>query len=166
MLILRFQKPLFKFLNGFHLPSGRTEEIAQETLLRAYQNLASYQQEKGASFVTWLFVIAKRLAINELARSEYRHPLVAIESAMDLESPVLSPPALLEAEQTRQLVLDAVQRVAEPFRTTLLLSQIEELKLTEIAEIEQCSVGTVKSRIFRGKQMLADLLSKTFEAQP
>ena len=164
LLVLRYQKPLFKFLNGFRLPSGRVEEIAQDTLFKAYQNLASYDQGKGASFATWLFVIAKRLALNELDRSEYRHSTVEMDQAMDLECPAPSAQEILVKEQTRQRVHDALRQVAEPFRSALLLSTIEELKLAEIAEIEQCSLGTVKSRIFRGKQLLAELLTKSFEA--
>ena len=161
LLVLRYQRPLFKFLNGFGMPAGRVEEIAQEVMLKVYQNLASYQAEKGASFATWLFVIAKRLALNELARSEHHYQTMEIDQALQLESEALSPPEVLEDEQRRHRVLAALQQVEEPFRSALVLSYIEELKLSQIAEIEQCSLGTVKSRIFRGKQILTRLLSHT-----
>jgi RNA polymerase sigma-70 factor (ECF subfamily) len=163
LLVLRYQRPLFKFLSGFGLAGARVEELAQETLLRVYENLASYQSDKGASFATWLFVIAKRLALNELARSEYRYPTFELEAAMQLDNDSPSPLAEIEATQQRQQLHHSLQRVTEPFRSALVLSYLEELKLTEIAEIENCSVGTVKSRIFRGKQMLARLL-QTAEA--
>lgn len=166
LLVLRYQRPLFRFLNGFGMSPARVEEIAQETLLRAFQNLASYQADKGASFVTWLFVIAKRLALNELARSEYQHQTVAIDQAMTLETGAPTPLENLEGEQRQQQVRAALQQVDEPFRSALILSYIEELKLSEIAEIEQCSIGTVKSRIFRGKQQLVHLLTQTMGTVP
>ncbi len=166
LLVLRYQRPLFRFLNGFTLPAGRIEEIAQETLLRAYQNLASYRAERGASFVTWLFVIAKRLALNELARSEHQYQSVEIEQAIAVETDTASPQECLEHEQQQQQVLAALQQVDEPYRSALVLSYIEELKLSEIAEIEQCSLGTVKSRIFRGKQQLAKQLTQTMGTEP
>ena len=161
LLVLRYQRPLFKFLTGFRLPAARVEELAQETLFRVYENLASYQADKGASFATWLFVIAKRLALNELARSEHQFQAAEIAQAMELESHSPSPPDTLETAQRQQLVRNALQQVEEPFRSALILSYIEELKLTEIAAIEQCSLGTVKSRIFRGKQILARLLQNS-----
>lgn len=166
LLVLRYQRPLFRFLNGFGVPSGRVEEIAQETLLRAYRNLAGYQTEKGASFVTWLFVIAKRLALNELARSEHRYQPVEIGQAIEVKTDAPTPMENLEAEQRRHQVLTALQQVEEPFRGALILSYIEELKLSEIAEIEQCSIGTVKSRIYRGKQLLAQRLKQTMGTEP
>jgi RNA polymerase sigma-70 factor (ECF subfamily) len=161
LLVLRYQRPLFKYLNGFGIAASRLEEIVQEALLKAYENLASYQAERGASFATWLFVIAKRLALNELARSEHCYQSVELDHAVELASAAPSPPEVLEDEQRQQLVRQAMQHVEEPFRSALVLSYVEELKLTEIAEIEQCSLGTVKSRIFRGKQILARLLTQT-----
>lgn len=165
-LVLRYQRPLFRFLHGFDMSSGRVEEIAQETLLKAYQNLNTYQAEKGASFATWLFVIAKRLALNELARSEHQYQSVDFAEAMTLECDEGTPYEMLEHEQQQQAILAALQQVTEPFRSALLLSYIEELTLSEIAKIEQCSLGTVKSRIFRGKQQLAERLMHTLGLEP
>jgi RNA polymerase sigma-70 factor (ECF subfamily) len=162
LLVLRYQRPLFKFLGGFGLPAARVEELAQETLLRAHENLAGFRADKAA-FITWLFVIAKRLALNELGRSEYRFQAVDLAQAMALESDAPAPADNLDTVQRQQRVRTALQQVEEPFRSALILSYIEELKLAEIAEIEQCSLGTVKSRIFRGKQLLARLLQTAEE---
>lgn len=158
LLVLRYQGPLFKFLSGFGLPAARIEELAQETLLRVYENLTVYRSDKGASFVTWLFVIAKRLALNELARGEHRFLAADMSEVMEMECHDPSPADALDAAQRHQRMRNALQQVDEPFRSALLLSYVDELKLTEIAEIEQCSLGTVKSRIFRGKQILARLI--------
>ena len=116
--------------------------------------------------MTWLFVIAKRLALNELARSEHQHQSVEIDQALTVASESATPQESLEKAQQQQQVLTALQQIDEPFRSALILSYIEELKLTEIAEIEQCSIGTVKSRIFRGKQLLAKRLTQTIGTEP
>ncbi|MEJ2397997.1 MAG: sigma-70 family RNA polymerase sigma factor [Gammaproteobacteria bacterium] len=163
-LVLRYQRPLFRFLHGYGLSASRVEEIAQETFLKAYQNLKSYRPEKGARFMTWLFVIAKRLSLNELARSEYRYPSVELAEAMTVQCKEPTPAESLANAQQQQQVLAALHQVKEPYHSALMLSYIEELSLAEIAKIEQCSIGTVKSRIYRGKQILAGLLANILEA--
>jgi len=67
-------------LSGFNLSHARIEELVQETFLRTFKNLQSYNEDKGASFSTWVFTIAKRLAINELKRYENRLQKVSEES--------------------------------------------------------------------------------------
>src|SRR5207249_2902626 len=69
-LVLRYQRPIFKYLTSFNLGRPIIEELAQETFVRAFKNLRSYSAEKGASFSTWLFVIATWLALNEASRPQ------------------------------------------------------------------------------------------------
>lgn len=161
-LIVRYQRPLFRFLHGFGLRTEWVEELAQETLLKAFLNLKSYRADEGARFATWLFVIAKRLTLNELARREYRQPAIELDAAMSVAHDTTPPPDALAIEQEKQRVLAALQQLKERFRSAVLLSYIEELTLAEIAHIEHCSVGTVKSRIHRGKSSNASILA--FEA--
>ena len=71
-LVVHYQRPLFAFLGRMGLNAARAEEVAQESFLRAWQNLPSYRSEQ-AQFSTWLFTIARRLALNELTRSQHRH---------------------------------------------------------------------------------------------
>jgi len=163
LLVVRYQRPLFRFLGGFGLAQAVAEELAQETFLRAYRNLSVYDPAK-AKFSSWLLTIAKHLAMNEKARSHQRAPhtdVSAIEAEWSGRDPVPRAHEALETEERSTRVQRALQRLPEVLRSALVLAYLKELSLDEIATIEGCSVGAVKSRIFRGKQLLrAELVQK------
>jgi RNA polymerase sigma-70 factor (ECF subfamily) len=155
MLVVRYQRPLFRFLGGFGLGQAIAEELAQETFLRAYRSLSGYDAGK-AKFSSWLFTIAKNLALNERACSHQRlpHADAADEAELLVRDSVPSAHEALETGERRLRVQRALQRLPEILRSTLVLAYLKELSMDEIASIESCSVGAVKSRIFRGKQLL------------
>ena len=86
--MLRYQRPIFKFLATFRLPQSVVEEIAQESFLRAYRSLENYDHEKGASFSSWLFAIARNLALNELERKRHQFEIAPTDNRF--ESPRIS----------------------------------------------------------------------------
>jgi len=163
LLVVRYQRPLFRFLGGFGLVQAVAEELAQETFLRAYRNLSGYDAGK-AKFSSWLLTIAKHLAMNEKARSHQRAPHTDVLSSEAELSGLDSVPRAhqaLEVEERRTRVQRALQSLPEVLRSALVLAYLKELSLDEIAIIESCSVGAVKSRIFRGKQLLRAELAET-----
>jgi RNA polymerase sigma-70 factor (ECF subfamily) len=147
LLVVRYQRPLFRFLGGFGLGQAVAEELAQETFLRAYGNLAAYDAAK-AKFSSWLFTIAKHLAINESARISHRAPHVEV-SGEELSGRDGVPGAheALESAERRTRVQRALQQLPEVLRSALILAYLKELTMDDIATIECCSVGAVKSRI-------------------
>jgi len=158
LLILRYQRPIFSFLGNFHFPNQMIEDLAQETFLRAYKNISSFNPERGASFATWLFTISKNLALNMQAKSSYRkeRPMETVKTRVN--GPLKSFSDKLEQKNTKEVVRSAVNNLPLPFKTAVALSYLDELSLEEIASIEECPVGTIKSRIFRGKKMLRQIL--------
>lgn len=177
ILVVRYQRPLFKFLRAFRLPEAVVEELAQETFLRAYRGLASYDSARGATFSTWLFTVAKNLALDESARARTRgegrgradavaaagEGTRARDATVVDRAAVTAPPQLeaLERAERRSMLDRALGALPRAFRSAVVLAYLKELSLDEIAVIERCSVGTVKSRIFRGKRLLAAALSRT-----
>ena len=151
LVVLRYQRPLFRFPGLLGFRGARAEDLAQETFLRAFKALRSFDPARAA-FSTWLFTIAKRLAIGEWrrARHEQNAPAASAEASSPAPDPAQS--ALL-AERTRR-VERALQALPEQLRSTFFFSQINELTLEEVAELEGCAVGTVKSRIFRAREQL------------
>jgi RNA polymerase sigma-70 factor, ECF subfamily len=163
MLVIRYQRPLFRFLGGFGLGQAVTEELAQESFLRAFRGLVSFDPDKSA-FPTWLFTIAKRLALNERARSRERAEHVeAGETRLPAEDARTSAQDRLESSERRHRVWRALEALPEAMRSALLLAYQKELSIEQIAQIESCAVGTVKSRIFRGKALLRAALVKSEE---
>lgn len=161
LLMIRYQRPVFRFLGGFGLEQATAEEVAQETFLRAFRGLADYDPAK-ASFSSWLFTIAKRLALNETARSHRRRVHVDVhedEAEMHLSSTASTAEDALATQQRHHRLRQALRELPTILRSALILAYMKELTMDDIAVIESCSVGTVKSRIHRGKALLRRTLA-------
>ena len=158
-LVNRFQSPLFAYLGRMSLPTTMTEEIAQDTFIKAWQSKAQFDPARS-SISTWLFTIARRLAINELNRASYRyeHASDNNESTHTDDTSVSSEQTLQLAEQ-QKLVLQAIQTLDANDRSLLALAYLKDLELSTIAEIEKIPIGTVKSRLHRIRQQLKRTLN-------
>ena len=173
-LIGRYQKPLFAYLGKMTLPQAIAEEIAQETFIRAWQAKESFDPER-ASISTWLFTIARRLALNELDRAARRFEVSDAPSleysgaGSDTDSHRVSrqiedasqgnPQALLQQAELKQALWQALRKLSLHDRSLLALAYLNELEFSAIAEIENIPVGTVKSRLHRIRQQLKQLLN-------
>lgn len=160
LLVLRYQRMVFSYLGNFLLPVQVLEDLAQETFLRAYRNITDFDSEKGASFSTWLITIARNLAVNEKAKMSRRKEHSGGFRDENHGRNEKSPQEILEQRRLKSRIHDAISRLPEKFHTAVILSYFDELSLEEIAQIENCPVGTVKSRVFRGKQILRQILEK------
>jgi len=157
-IVRAYQGPLFGFLGNMGLAQGQVEDLAQETFLRAWRHLDRY--DPGLSrFPTWLFTIARRLALNELDRAGHRREQSAnddpwLESACEREQP----PETLATAQRRQALHAALRQLPVADRSVLALAYLQELDLAEVARIEGCRPGAVKTRLHRARKRLAQLL--------
>jgi RNA polymerase sigma-70 factor (ECF subfamily) len=153
-LVQRYQQPLFHYLGRMGLSMGETEELAQETFFRAFRHLRKFDPER-ARFSTWLFTIARRLALNLLARQRHAQDMATTKIS---EARVSGPHDSCDQVQIRQRIDMALQQLPLKYRSPLALAYLDELSISEIARIEGCAEGTVKSRIHRAKQQLKPLL--------
>jgi RNA polymerase sigma-70 factor (ECF subfamily) len=143
---------------------NEAEDLVQEVFLKAFAAIDKLEEDRGA--VPWLMAILRNTRIDRL-RSRAAHPTVSLES-LDAEPQVSetpesfpfdpSPETLLEA-LSDQTIIDALHELPEEIRWTLLLVDVHGMELTEAARIEQIPVGTVKSRVHRGRDMLRQLLA-------
>ena len=140
------------------------EDLVQDGLIRA---LASRRDLRDPAMVLpWLFSIVRRAFLDDRRRTEHRTRLV--EAKPDLSGP---PTGNLEAEIVDRGFSDEVTRalsaLPEEWRTSILLCDVEEFSYQEIAEAMSCPVGTVRSRIARGRaQLLTTLRSRTGDVDP
>ena len=153
LLVLRYQRPLFRFLGLLGFSSAAAEDLAQQTFLRVFRSLASFDARQS-KFGTWLFTIAKRLAANERQRAHHRHEHPALDPSDESLAPAVptADPALI-AERNHRLRA-AMAALPAALRSTFFLSQVNQLTLDEVAAIEGCALGTVKSRIHRAREQL------------
>ena len=158
-LVERFQTPLFAYLGRMGLAPATTEEIAQETFIRAWQAREKFDP-KLASISTWLFTIARRLAINEFNRASNRYEQANDKNVPDpADEQSISVEQHLQRSEQQTLLNKAIQRLSSEDRSLLALAYLKDLELSTIAEVEDIPVGTVKSRLYRIRQQLKHTLN-------
>jgi RNA polymerase sigma-70 factor (ECF subfamily) len=151
-----YQGPLFGYLGRMGLPQAQAEEIAQETFLRAWTHLDEFDARR-ASFDTWLYTIAHRLALNALARHATTREL-AITEAHDPPSKTPEPVEALAAAQLGASLRAALLALPAHDRSAIALAYVEDLALADVARIEGCTVGAIKTRLHRARAKLAALM--------
>lgn len=156
-LVEYFQRPLFGYLGRMGLRQGQAEEVAQETFLKVWQRIGDYDQARAA-FSTWLFTIARNLALNELARASTSREQTLGDEMPETASEQAQPVQEVMGRQRREQVRRALHALSYDDRSALALAYYEELDLASIARIEGCTVGAVKVRLHRAKQRLRQLL--------
>ena len=163
LLVLKYQSRIvsiaFKFVKEIQL----AEDISQESFIKAYRSIDSFREE--SAFYTWLYRITANTAKNYLVskgrRKESSISELSISENEDFfELPTNdSPEQILMAQSLKDTIYDALSGLPEDTRTALSLREFEGLNYEEIAEIMNCPVGTVRSRIFRGRDALENLIS-------
>lgn len=160
-LVSRYQDRVYNTCYRMCHNQADALDLTQATFLRALESLGQY--EARSSFYTWLFRIAVNLTISE-RRARQRRPAAALEQA-DPEGAGGGPAGRaaevsdrLEQCELRARVERALAQLDEEFRAAVILKDIEDMDYASIAEVLDVPVGTVKSRIHRGRLMLRELL--------
>jgi RNA polymerase sigma-70 factor (ECF subfamily) len=153
-IVRRWQGPLINLAYRFCRDRGRAEEMAQSAFMRAYRALATWRGE--AAFSTWLFALATNLYRDEIRRIPAR--IVALD---EVAEPRDSRPidGGFEDEQRESAVRRAVSTLPPKYREALILFYFHSMDLENAARSLGLPVGTVKARLFRGRELLRDKLS-------
>jgi RNA polymerase sigma-70 factor (ECF subfamily) len=171
-LVERFQQPVFNLVSRLLKDPGEACDVAQEVFLKVFRKIGSFRGE--SSLKTWIYRIAVNEAHNR-SRWHIRHrgQEVALESGEEtagcrerLAAPRSSPYEFVLDRERRSLVEAALADLNPSYRTAIVLRDIEDLNYDEIAEILQIPLGTVKSRILRGREALRRELEKRLEPEP
>lgn len=159
-LVRHHQRPLFSFLGRMGLGQGEAEELAQDAFLRAWQHLPRYQPSQAA-FSTWLYTIARRLALNELDRADRRLREHPADGPPDRPSPAPGPAEQLQQHQQQRALQAALRQLGAADRSVLALAYVGELSLADVARIEGSTEAAIKARLHRARQQLRALLTDT-----
>lgn len=161
-LVRAYERPVYNLTYRMLGNPHEAEDAAQETFLRAYANLEKY--DPSHKFSTWIFAIANNHCIDRLRKR--RAVYVSIEDNPVLENLQSESPqpdsAALRSEQQSE-IQDLITKLEPEYRTPLILRYWEEYSYEEIAEAMELTVAAVKSRLFRARQQLAQLV-RTREA--
>ncbi|MCC6917329.1 RNA polymerase sigma factor RpoE [Nitrosomonas sp.] len=165
LLVIKYQRRLARLLSRFVRDPAEVEDISQETFIKAYRALPSFRGD--SAFYTWLYRIGVNTAKNFLVSQGRKLPATIngfdAEEAENFEGAdqlreVNTPESELMGKQVAQTVNQALETLPEELRTAIVLREIEGLSYEEIAGVMNCPVGTVRSRIFRAREAVADRL--------
>src|ERR1700732_1119600 len=163
-LVTHYHGPVYNLILSMLGDTSDAADGTQEVFLKAFRGIRCFRQ--GSSLKTWLYRIAIREALNHKrwfkrhlqknvsidAEPEEGHATIEIEDLGD------TPFEQLASREIQIAVQHALQEVPDVFRTAVILRDLEGLSYEEVAEVLECSVGTVKSRILRGRRALKEIL--------
>ena len=165
-LVDRYQRRLLNFVYRTIGDRERAEDLVQEVFIRVHRHLHRFDQSK--KFSTWIYTIASNLAKNEL-RNRSRNPLVLFQTIrkdqdgdqrpLQFEDAHSRPDDLFRKRHLRELVSWAVAQLPEHHRIVFVLRELEGKTYEEIAEITDCNLGTVKSRLNRARNRFVQLIA-------
>ncbi len=170
-LVTHYHGPVYNLILGMLGDTSDAADGTQEVFLKAFRGIRNFRQ--GSSLKTWLYRIAIREALNH-KRWFKRHlqKNISIDAEpeegharIEIEDLCATPFDQLASLEIQMVVHSALQQIPEVFRSAVILRDLEGLSYEEVAEVLECSVGTVKSRILRGRRALKEILEPLLGAQ-
>ena len=171
-LVEKYQRKLLAMALAMVKDGDDARDVVQDAFLKAYKNLASFQGQ--SAFYTWLYRIAMNLCIDR-ARHKARVGKVEFDEAVDRDeagdsgiSPRrigFDPARALQDREIRERLNDAMAQLSPTHRAVLLLREVDGLAYKEIAEVMECSEGTVMSRLFHARKRMQEMLRPLVEGE-
>ncbi|MFZ4875114.1 RNA polymerase sigma factor RpoE [Janthinobacterium sp. Mn2066] len=164
VLVSKYQRRLMRLVSRLVHDPAEAEDVVQETFIKAYRALRHFRGD--AAFYTWLYRIGINTAKNYLVTQGRRTPTSSDTDAEQAESfddghrlrDNNTPESVLASKQIAATVNAAMDVLPIELRTAIVLREIEGLSYEEISEIMACPIGTVRSRIFRAREVIAEKL--------
>jgi RNA polymerase sigma-70 factor, ECF subfamily len=164
LLVEKYQRKLARLLSRFIRDPAEVEDVAQEAFIKAYRALPAFRGD--SAFYTWLYRIGINTAKNYLMAMGRRAPTSTEVEAEDAEGfeegeqlrDINTPESVLMSNEIAQTVNATIEQLPEELRTAIQLREIEGMSYEDIAKVMDCPIGTVRSRIFRAREAIAERL--------
>lgn len=164
LLVAKYQRKLARLLSRFIRDATEVEDVTQEAFIKAYRALPSFRGD--SAFYTWLYRIGINTAKNYLVAMGRRAPTTTQFDAEEAEAlgegeqlqDLNTPENQMMSRQVGDTVNQTLALLPEELRTAITLREIEGLSYEDIASIMNCPIGTVRSRIFRAREAIAEQL--------
>jgi RNA polymerase sigma-70 factor (ECF subfamily) len=161
MLVIKYQRRLQRLISRFVRDAAEAEDVTQEAFIKAYRALPGFRGD--SAFYTWLYRIGINTAKNYLVALGRRAPTSSQYDfgededfeEVSLLQDVSTPENELMSKQVVEVVNSSLSQLPDDLRTALTLREIEGLSYEEISEVMSCPIGTVRSRIFRAREIIA-----------
>ena len=158
LLVIKYQHKVASLVSRY-VPQADVPDVAQESFIKAYRAIGSFRGD--SAFYTWLYRIAVNTAKNYLVAQDRRPPASDLEAsdAENFESAgalkeISNPENLMLSDELKRVVFRTIESLPEDLRMAFTLRELDGLSYEEIAEVMDCPVGTVRSRIFRAREAI------------
>ena len=169
LLVLKYQHKIFSLIGRYVHDADEVQDVAQEAFIKAYRALPKFRGD--SPFYTWLYRIAVNTAKNHLVSRSRRPPGsdVDVEDAEYYEGgaalrDIETPENALFGAELKQVVEAAISDLPDDLRTAVTLREFDGLSYEDIADIMDCPVGTVRSRIFRAREAIDNKVREQVDA--
>ena len=171
LLVDKYQRKLARLLARYIRDPAELEDVVQEAFIKAYRALPGFRGD--SAFYTWLYRIGINAAKNWLVSAGRRAPTSTEREAEDAEGlddaeqlrDINTPESIMLSREIADTVNATMDALPEELRTAIQLREIEALSYEEIARIMDCPIGTVRSRIFRAREAIAEKLRPLLETR-
>lgn len=169
LLVLKYQYRIVKLVQRYVREPADALDVTQDAFIKAYRALPGFRGE--SAFFTWLYRIAVNTAKNHLTAAARRPSEVSTATDDDGEQYQLeemqtnfeTPERLLLADEIRQTITDTVANLPDDLREAITLREVDGLSYEDIAVAMDCPIGTIRSRIFRAREMIDERLKPLLE---
>ena len=170
LLVEKYQRKLARLLSRLIRDPGEVEDVTQEAFIKAYRALPSFRGD--SAFYTWLYRIGINTAKNYLVAMGRRAPTSTEVEAGEAEGyeggellrDINTPESLLLSKEIAGTVNAAIEALPEELRSAIQLRELEGMSYEDIAKLMDCPIGTVRSRIFRAREAIAERLKPLLDA--
>lgn len=168
LLVMKYQHRILSLVRRYVFDADEAQDVAQEAFIKAYRALKGFRGD--SAFYTWLYRIAVNTAKNWIVAKGRRPPDSDID-ADEAEQFVMAdglqehgtPEANLLSEQLKKAIHQAIGSLPDELKTAITLREFEAMSYEEIAEVMECPVGTVRSRIFRAREAIDNAIRHLIE---
>lgn len=166
VLIMKYQQRIVHVITGFVHDPVEALDVAQEAFIKAYRAIPNFRGD--SAFYTWLYRIAINTAKNHLTARSRRPPAVDVD-AMDATNyydaaelkEFETPECSLATDELQMVIHQAIESLPEDTATAIKLRELDGMSYEEIAQVMDCPIGTVRSRIFRARESIEQQIQET-----
>ena len=160
MLMIKYQPRIYSALYGYVKSKEDAEDLTQQVFIRTWNKIDSFRGE--SAFFTWLYRVAINIAKNHVTSASFKkQKLNTSDDILDFDYPHFDSPELsIESKETSEKIKEFISNLPEILKTPFILREYEGKSYQEIANIIDCPVGTVRSRIFRAREAILDFIKE------
>ena len=168
LLVLKYQSRLISTAFKFVKDQQIAEDLVQDSFIKSFKSISSFRED--STFYTWIYRITVNTSKNYLVSKKRKDELLQTDISKEENYGIEpidndTPEDLFHASQLHKIIIESLNELGENTKTALTLREFDGLSYEQIAEVVNCPVGTVRSRIFRGREVIDDVIKEYRKGQ-